>query len=186
MRTTLPVQMYRELDARERVLLLHQALLEDREPDPEIRRTTPRAQYAEANRYIRMCRGMLGILTPWALSLSQSGELMRSVAALSLMTQLARRHGAAIPVELDGATAARLQRDLDYLVPRLAVVEHVLAEVEREIGSDAVTPPEVRALLGATHAHVAAVLEMFPALVPPDATPEPRLLQSLSSAVHEH
>lgn len=122
MRKTLPVQVYRELDARERVLLMHQALLDDREPDAEIRRSTPPLQFAEANGYIRLANGMLRILTPWALSLCQEAEQTRTIAVLYLMTRLARAHGAAIPESLDAETIARLQRDLDGLGPRLACV----------------------------------------------------------------
>lgn len=185
MRKTLPVQVYRELDARERVLLLHQAILEDREPDPEIRRTTPREQYDEANHYIRICRGILGILTPWTLSLSQTAEWMRAVAVMNLMARLARQHGAPIPTDFDDATAARLQRELDELVPRLAVVEQVLADVERDFRSEAVTPDVVRHLLGATHAYVAEVLEIFPTLTKPDPIPDPALLRQVNEAVRD-
>lgn len=185
MRKTLPVQVYRELDAKERVLLPHQALLDDREPDPEIRRTTPPNQYADANHYLRMANGIIGIVTPWALSLCQTGELLRAISVLHLMTSLARNHGAPITTGLDGATVARLQRDLDELMPRLAVVERVLADVEREFGSEDVTPIEVRQFLRGTHADIVAVLEMVPGLKEPPTTPGPELLRTLSTAVRE-
>ena len=185
MRRTLPVQVYRERDARERVLLMRQALLEDREPDPDIRRSTPPQQYGEANHFIRLANGMLGILTPWALSLCQEAEQTRTIAVLHLMARLARAHGAPSPESLDDATIARLQRDLDRLGPRLTCVELVVGEVESEFGSETVTPIEVRDFLIAAAAHIHEVLEMVPGLHEPASEPDQEILEMLRRGLRE-
>jgi len=116
---------------------------------------------------------------------SQTAEWLRAVAAMNVIARLARQHGASIPTDFDDATAARLQRELDELVPRLAVVEHVLADVERDFRSEVVTPDVVRHLLGATHGYVAEVLEIFPTLTKPDPVPELGLLRQLNEAVRD-
>ena len=65
------------LDARERVLLLHHALIEDRAPDPQIRATTPPEQYAEFNHYVALTNGVLHTLVAFALSLQAQVETHR-------------------------------------------------------------------------------------------------------------
>ena len=67
----------RGLDARERVLLLHHALIEDRARDPQIRATTPPEQYAEFNHYVALTNGVLHTLVAFALSLQAQVETHR-------------------------------------------------------------------------------------------------------------
>ena len=70
-------RVMRGLDARERVLLLHQALIEDRAPDPQIRASIPPEQYAEFNHYVALANGVLHTLVAFALSLQAQVETDR-------------------------------------------------------------------------------------------------------------
>src|SRR5258708_29533461 len=81
----------RELTARERVLLLHRALDEDREPDPAIRATMPREQGPEFNRYIALANATLHVITPRALVMNHDVESLR-LKFLLLDTQVAWAH----------------------------------------------------------------------------------------------
>lgn len=65
-----------ELTPRERVLLLHRALLEDREPDPAIRGTMPREHEREFNRYVTLANGILHVITAQALVFSYDVEVL--------------------------------------------------------------------------------------------------------------
>lgn len=80
-------RVVRELTARERVLMLHMALLEDREPDPAIRATIPPAQGPEFNRYAALANGVFHVITARALALHYETELL-SLKFLLLATQV--------------------------------------------------------------------------------------------------
>ena len=67
-------RLHAGLTARERVLLLHRALLAAERADPAIRATMPREQGREFNHYVALANGVLHVITPRALALHYEVE----------------------------------------------------------------------------------------------------------------
>ncbi len=160
----------RGLDARERVLLLHHALIEHRVPDPQIRATTPPHQYEEFNRYVTLSNGVLHtlVLLSHSLAADVEGHRMRQSALLALagwgLDRPRRRRAPArrpsppaelFPVTAPPAIALDAESSLDDVArahawyqrceitqswPELRAIEVVLEEVRQEFGGAEVAP----------------------------------------------
>lgn len=76
------IRVAKGLSARERVLLLQQALLAREEPPLSIRMTTPDAQRREFNRYAALATGVFRVLLPHAIQLQHDAERAHPYATL--------------------------------------------------------------------------------------------------------